>query len=298
MIVIILRTFRSAITALQAIYTMRTRNITAHLLCICALLLSQPLSAAVQRVISLAPHTTELAYAAGLGGSMIAASAYSDYPPEAKQLEQVASWQGINLERLLALKPDLVLAWRGGNPQRVLEQIASLGIPIFYSDPRYIDDIADDLENLAQYSPHPEMAKNAAHELRVEVARLKQRYTTVHPVRVFMQFGTQPLFTASKNTLQSDVLALCGATNVFADSPAPWPQVSREQVLMRKPQAIVIAGDEKQTGNVIKFWSPQMKVPVIAVPEDWLNRSGPRIVLAARQLCHQLSQVTLPPESH
>lgn len=264
---------------------------------LCALLLSPTLFAAAQRVISLAPHTTELAYAAGLSDSLIAVSDYSDYPPAAKQLEHVASWQGINLERLLALKPDLVLAWRGGNPQRVLDQIAAFGIPVFYSDPRHVDDIADDLDNLAQYSPHPQTAASAARELRAEAARLKQRYATVHPVRVFMQFGTQPLFTASQATLQSDVLALCGATNIFADSPVPWPQVSREQVLTRKPQAIVVAGDEQLAQNVKKFWAPQLNVPVIAIPEDWFNRSGPRIILAARQLCRQLSLPASPPES-
>lgn len=95
-------------------------------------------ASAAQRVISLAPSTTELAYAAGMGNTLLAVSAYSDYPPAAKQLEQVASWQGINLERILALKPDLVLAWRGGNPQRVLDQLASFGIPIFMQMPKIL----------------------------------------------------------------------------------------------------------------------------------------------------------------
>ncbi|MDW6156830.1 ABC transporter substrate-binding protein, partial [Klebsiella pneumoniae] len=91
---------------------------------------------------SLAPNATELAYAAGMGEVLVAASAYSDYPPQAAKLEQVASWQGINLERVLALKPDLILAWRGGNPQRVLDQIAAFGIPIFYADADNLGGIA------------------------------------------------------------------------------------------------------------------------------------------------------------
>ena len=90
---------------------------------------------AADRIISLAPHTTELAYAAGLGNKLVAASAWSNYPEEAKNLEKVASWQGINLEKVIALKPDLILAWRGSNPQRILDQLANLGIPIFYSNP-------------------------------------------------------------------------------------------------------------------------------------------------------------------
>ncbi|MDE9484292.1 helical backbone metal receptor, partial [Xenorhabdus bovienii] len=117
---------------------------------------SAPLYAAASRVISLAPSTTELAYAAGLGDQLIAVSAYSDYPEAAKNLEQVADWQGINVERIIALKPDLILAWRGGNPQRPLEQLAALGIPIFYSDVKKVEDVAAELERLADYSPSPD----------------------------------------------------------------------------------------------------------------------------------------------
>lgn len=248
-------------------------------------------ASAAQRVISLAPSTTELAYAAGMGDTLLAVSAYSDYPPAAKQLEQVASWQGINLERILALKPDLVLAWRGGNPQRVLDQLASFGIPIFYADAKNIDEIAQSLDALAQYSPHPEQAHQAAASLRQQVDELKTRYASNSPRPVLLQFGTQPLFTSSAATLQSQVLSLCGAENIFADSPVPWPQVSREQVLVRKPQAIVISGNAQQIANVKAFWGPQLDVPVIALEEDWFNRAGPRIMLAAQSLCGQLAEI-------
>lgn len=256
------------------------------------LLLCLPLFAA-DRVISLSPHTTEMAYAAGLGDKMVAASAYSDYPPVAEKLEKVASWQGINLERILALKPDLILAWRGGNPQRVLDQLSGFGIPIFYSDPKTIDGIADDLDRLAAYSPTPQIAHDAASHFRDQVKVLREKYHRPHSSRVLMQFGTQPLFTTSKATIQSDLLSLCGATNIFADSPVPWPQVSREQVIMRKPQVIVVSGSQKQAETVKQFWKPQLNVPVIAINEDWLNRSGPRIILAARALCEQLDTLSV-----
>ncbi|MFA1239370.1 vitamin B12 ABC transporter substrate-binding protein BtuF [Serratia odorifera] len=255
-----------------------------------ALALVLPASAA-QRVISLAPNTTELAYAAGMGDSLLAVSAFSDYPPQAKKLEQVASWQGINLERVLALKPDLILAWRGGNPQRVLDQLASFGIPIFYADAKNIDDIAQSLDDLARYSPHPLQAHQAAELIRRQTAQLKARYASNQPRRVLLQFGTQPLFTSSGATLQSQVLSLCGAENLFADSRMPWPQISREQVLARKPQAVVITGGARQVASVKAFWAPQLQVPVIALNEDWFNRAGPRIMLAAQQLCSQLAEI-------
>lgn len=246
---------------------------------------------AAQRVISLAPNATELAYAAGMGEVLVAASAYSDYPPQAARLEQVASWQGINLERVLALKPDLILAWRGGNPQRVLDQLAAFGIPIFYADADNLEGIASLLDKLAQYSPHPDQAHQAAAGLRRQFAALRQQYADNPPRRVLLQFGTQPLFTSSGATLQSQVLALCGAQNVFADSRTPWPQISREQVLARQPQAIVITGGAKEAANVKAFWAPQLQVPVIALNEDWFNRGGPRLLLAAQQLCRQLAEI-------
>ncbi|MEE3663804.1 vitamin B12 ABC transporter substrate-binding protein BtuF [Brenneria sp. g21c3] len=244
-----------------------------------------------QRVISLAPHATELAYAAGMGTQLAAVSSWSDYPPEARKLEQVASWQGINLERILTLKPDLILAWREGNPQRPLEQLANFGIPVVYLDAKTLDDIPAMLKTLAQYSSHPEQAEQNAAALRRQLAELQSRYADNHPLRVFMQFGAHPLFTSAKGTLQSQVVSLCGAQNIFSDSTVPWPQVSREQVLMRKPQAIIISGSADDIAATQAFWQPQLSVPTIAVNEDWFNRSGPRLLLAAQQICRQLAEL-------
>lgn len=246
---------------------------------------------AAERVISLSPSTTEMAYAAGLGDKLVAVSAYSDYPEAAKKLEHVASWQGINVERILALKPDLILAWRGGNPQRPLDQLATFGIPIFYSDPVNIDQIADDLDKLVQYSPYPEQAHQAAQQLRQGVSELRSHNTRNQPLRTFLQFGTQPLFTSSGHTLQSEVVSLCGGENIFAGSRVPWPQVSREQVMVRQPQVIVASGDRSQAENISAFWRPQLSVPIITLNEDWFNRAGPRILLAAKQLCQQMASL-------
>ncbi|MEI7355089.1 vitamin B12 ABC transporter substrate-binding protein BtuF [Pectobacterium versatile] len=267
---------------------------TVRFLCwLTGLLLCTAAYAIPQRVISLAPHATEMAYAAGMGEQLIAVSAWSDYPPEAKKLEQVASWQGINLERILALKPDLILAWREGNSQRPLEQIANFSIPIVYLDAKTVDDIPASLRQLATYSRHPEQAERAATNFQQEIGKLQhagERHNAT-PLRVFIQFGTQPLFTSSKATLQSQIVSLCGAENVFSDSPVPWPQVSREQVLRRQPQAIIVGGAPERISSVQAFWQPQLAVPVITVNEDWFSRSGPRLLLAAQQICSQLAEL-------
>lgn len=242
------------------------------------------------RVISLSPANTELAYAAGLGDSLIAVSAYSDYPDEAKNLEQVSDWQGLNIEKIIALKPDLVLAWRGGNPQRPLDQLASLGIPIVYFDPQGIESVINAVEQLRQYSPKPEIATQSVSAMRKQLEQLIHRYAKPDSSQkqVFIQLGTQPLFSAGNKTLQNDVVSLCGGKNIFKNSTVQWPQVSREQVLARKPDVIVITGSQQQQETIQQFWKSQLAVPIIRLNEDWFHRAGPRVLLAAQSLCEQL----------
>ena len=250
------------------------------------LLIGNSLFAAAPRVITLAPHLTELAFAAGI--TPVAVSAYSDYPAQAKTLEQVANWQGIKVERILLLKPDVVLAWRGGNPQRQIEQLQRLGIKVEWIEPQTLDQMIDALAALQQWSPQPQQAVAAARALRAQEESLRKHYQQQTPIPLFLQFGQQPLFTAARNTLQNEVITLCGGKNIFADSSVSWPQVSREQVLARHPQAIVIGGDPQQAANIATFWQPQLAVPVIAINDDWLSRPGPRMLLAAKQLCEDL----------
>ncbi|MEK2483385.1 vitamin B12 ABC transporter substrate-binding protein BtuF [Providencia stuartii] len=242
------------------------------------------------RVISLSPANTELAYAAGLGESLIAVSAYSDYPAEAKQLEQVSDWQGLNVERIVALKPDLILAWRGGNPQRPLDQLAALGIPIIYFDPQSVEGVISAIEQLAKYSPQPQIAQQSVLSMREQLNQLKQRYAKQErpKKRVFIQLGTHPLFSTGSNTIQNDIVSMCGGENIFANSAVPWPQVSREQVIARQPEMIVMTGTETQETAVRQFWQTQLSIPIIRLNEDWFHRAGPRVVLAAQSLCEQL----------
>jgi len=250
------------------------------------LLFCGSLFAAPPRVISLAPHLTEMAFAAGI--TPVAVSAWSDYPPAAKALEQVANWQGVKVERILALKPDVVLAWRGGNPQRQIDQLQRLGARVEWLDPGSLDEMADAVASLQRWSPHPQQAQETAQQLKQQANSLRARYAALPAVPLFLQFGQQPLFTAARDTLQNDIITLCAGKNIFADSRVSWPQVSREQVLMRHPQAIVVAGDAAQAQSVARFWQPQLTVPVIAIEDDWISRPGPRMLLAAKRLCAAL----------
>lgn len=174
---------------------------------------------AAPRVITLSPANTELAFAAGI--TPVGVSSYSDYPPEAAKIEQVSSWQGMNLERIVALKPDLVLAWRGGNAERQVNQLSSLGIKVIWVETSTIEEIIATLRQLAQWSPQPEKARQAAQKMQDAYQALKTRYASGPKKRVFLQFGANPLFTTSKGSIQDQVLTLCGGENIFAASRVP-----------------------------------------------------------------------------
>ncbi|MCS2151812.1 vitamin B12 ABC transporter substrate-binding protein BtuF [Scandinavium goeteborgense] len=255
-----------------------------------ALLLTLPAwLIAAPRVVTLSPANTELAFAAGI--TPVGVSSFSDYPPQASDIEQIASWQGMNLERIVALKPDVVLAWRGGNAERQVNQLSALGIKVMWVDTGSVEHIADALQQLAVWSPTPDQAKQAAQSLRQEFAALKQEYAHRPKKSVFLQFGTNPLFTSNKDSIQNEVIEACGGTNIFATSRVPWPQVSREQVLARQPKLIVTAGSTAEVTKIQQYWGDQLKIPVIPVNSDWFERASPRIILAAKQLCTAMAQV-------
>lgn len=265
------------------------------LILVITFLATQHALADTQRIISLAPHATELAYAAGLGDKLIAVSEYSDYPEQAKELERVANYQGIKLERIVAMQPDLILVWPAGNPARELEKLEKLGFNLFYSQTKTLDDIAINIEKLSQYADDPSIGLNAAQEFRRGLAQLKQKYDTETPVRYFYQLSEKPIITLAQGSWPSEVFEFCGGENIFADSKAPYPQVSPEQVIVRQPQAIFTSEHAIKNGTMWHKW--QQELPAVSqhhvwsLTSDWLNRPTPRTLLAIQQVCKYLDQV-------
>lgn len=260
------------------------------------LLVSQSVLAnsAPQRIISLAPHATEIAFAAGLGDKLIAATDHSDYPEEAKALERVANYQGIKLERIVALQPDLIIAWPSGNPAKELDKLRKLGFEIYNSKTGTFEDIVHNLEQLSQYAEDPSIGMKAAADFRENLAQLKQRYTTDKPVRYFYQLSTKPIITVAKNSWPSEVFSFCGGTNIFVDSASPYPQVGEEQVIVRQPDVIFTSRHAVQDESLWQGWASQ--VPAVqhkhiwSLNSDWINRPTPRTVKAIEQVCDFFEQ--------
>ncbi|NAW61202.1 vitamin B12 ABC transporter substrate-binding protein BtuF [Vibrio sp. V31_P5A7T61] len=261
------------------------------------LLLSWPFCtlSAAERIISLAPHATELVFAAGLGDKLIAVSDYSDYPESAKTLPRVANYQGINIERILTLQPDLVIVWPEGNAMREVEKLARLGIPLFYSHPKTLTDIADDIEKLSQYASDPTRGMQAANQFRQQLTQLEQKYAHLDGVRYFYQLSEKPIITLAQGSWPSEIFAFCGGVNIFQHSPSPYPQVSIEQVLLAKPEVIFTSEQAMAQGTMWQRWKNQVpavkKRQITSLNADWLNRQTPRSLLAIEQVCNYFSQI-------
>ncbi len=246
------------------------------------------------RIVSLAPHATELLFAAGAGAYVVAVSEHSDYPPPARALPRVGGGGSLDLERILALRPDLVVAWQSGNGQ-VPEQLQRLGLAVFLSEPRRIDDIATSLERLGRLAGSDIVAARAARHFREQVETLRSRYAGRRRLRVFYQVWDRPLMTVNGRHMISAWLRLCGAENIFSDLPELAPTVSLEAVVAADPDAIV-AGAGK-SGNPLVEWKrwPGLGAVrlghLLTVPADELERQTPRAVEGARVLCEKLDAV-------
>jgi iron complex transport system substrate-binding protein len=256
------------------------------------------LAAPAQRVISLAPHVTELIYAAGGGAKLVGAVSYSDYPPEAKQVPRVGNNKALDLERIVALKPDLIVVWRHGNAQAELERLRELHIPLFFSEPHQLDDVAATLTRLGTLLGTSNTADAAASAYRQDIARLRTRYADRPPVSVFYQVWDQPLMTLNGTHMISDVIALCGGRNVFAKLAPLVPTVSTEAVLAANPEAIVTASAGATTPDAplpqLAKWRawPSLKAAarnnLFAIDGDLIDRPAPRIAQGAAELCEDL----------
>jgi iron complex transport system substrate-binding protein len=254
------------------------------------------LAAPAQRIVSLAPHLTELLFAAGAGAKVVAASDYSDYPEAAKQLPRVANSGAIDLERILALRPDLVIAWRLSATAQTLDRLQGLGVPVFYSEPHRLAEIPDAMEALGVLAGTEGVARPAAGQLRATLERLRADYRGRRVLNVFYQITERPLMTVNGQQFISDALSLCGARNLFADLPIIAPTVSPESVLAADPDAIIAARHDLSDIAWQAYWArfgtlrAAQLGNLITVRSDQMHRHGPRALPATEELCRLIDQ--------
>jgi iron complex transport system substrate-binding protein len=252
------------------------------------------LAAPASRIVSLSPHLTELLYAAGAGARLVGAVEFSDFPAEARALPRVGSDARIDLEAVLALRPDLVIAWPNAGSLRAVERLAGLGLPVFRSEPRELDDIARTLQRLGRLAGSQAQAEAAAAAFRARAADLEKRYAARRKVRVFYQIWDRPLLTVNGAHIISKVIGLCGGENVFAALPLLVPEVDREAVLRANPEAIVASGSNDAQPQWLEMWkgfpglAAAARGQLYAIPADLIQRHTPRLLDGAGRLCGML----------
>ncbi|MDD5248728.1 MAG: cobalamin-binding protein [Rhodocyclaceae bacterium] len=252
------------------------------------------LRAPARRIVSLAPHITELLFAAGAGARIIGTVDYSDYPDAAKRIARVGGYAQIDLETVAALKPDLVIAWASGNPPAAIAKLRALGVPVFVNEPDRILDVARSIEQFGQLAGTTAVAVDAAAAFRARYASLAERYAKRPKLRVFYQIWKEPLMTINGKQIISDAIRLCGGDNVFADLPALAPTVSVEAVLAANPDVIVASGMGESRPEWLDDWRRWPALAAVAkgnlyfVPPELIQRHTPRVLDGAERLCADL----------
>ena len=258
-----------------------------------AALLSAVTAAAERpRIVSLAPNLTEIAYAAGAGSALVGTVEYSDYPAAARGLPRVGDGWRIDLEQVLALRPDIVLAWSSGTPVRTIEQLRDAGLRVVEIPTFRLADVPAALRLVGELAGSRAVAEAAAARFDAEMQRLRRQHAGAAPVRVFIEIDDEPLFTVNGRHIISEVVGLCGGSNVFAGLPQIAPRVDVEAVLASDPDAILSTDDTIADPRAQWLAWPQLRAvrlgTIYSLPSDTVTRASPRLAQGAADLCAAL----------
>ena len=252
------------------------------------------LDEAAVRIISLAPSLTELLYAAGAGSKIVGVVEYSDYPEEAKSLPIIGRHDLLDMERILLLEPDLIVAWQSGNPRASVNRLRELGLTVYIAEPKSLASIPSHMRRLATLAGTEAHAASVIQDFEAQLDALSTTYSHKSLVRTFYQVWDRPLISAGGNELINDIIQLCGGVNIFADIKLVAPKVSVESVLIRDPQAIVASGMDIERPEWLDEWLSWEQLSAVAsdslffVPPELLQRHTPRALQGARTMCEQI----------
>jgi iron complex transport system substrate-binding protein len=254
------------------------------------------LAAPAQRIVTLAPHLTEIVFAADAGAKLVGVARYSDHPQAALRLPLIGDAAQVEAERVLALKPDLVLAWRSGNPAAEVARLEQLGLAVFVTEPAQLTDIPRLLRAVGALAGTTAAAARESEKFINKIKYLRKTHQDSPPLRVFYEIWHRPLLTVNGRHMISDVIALCGGVNVFADAPALTPTVSAESVLAARPEVIIGGASAVTPEAFAAQWrghpvASLRELPVFHVPPDLIQRATPRIAEGAQAVCDALARV-------
>lgn len=249
----------------------------------------------VARVISLAPSSTEIVYALGAGDLLVGADRYSDYPPAARRLDKVGGNLDPSLERVVALRPDVVLTAASANGQRLVDTLSRLGLPVYVSRATALDGVLDDVRRLGEVVGRAQAGAELAAGLRRRLDVVAERASKRPTVRVLVMVQSDPLIVAGPGSYLDDMLRIAGGVNVAADSKLPFPNYSVERVLAEAPEVVIVGTEPDQDAAQTAVTLARLEARLTALPAvrahrvhpvdgDLLFRPGPRVVDGTERL--------------
>ena len=246
------------------------------------------------RIVALAPHIVENLFAIGAGDNIVGTVDYADYPYEAKNIARIGGYYGISLEKLLALKPDLVIAWKSGNQQEDIAQIERLGIKVHLSNPTTIEAVQTELLTLGKLTGYEKQSQQVAKAFKQKLTAIIKNQQGKQPISGFYQLWAEPMMTIGESTWIGQLVNTCHVNNVFANSTTPYPQISIENVIVTKPQIIIIPDEKSNTPQPNVNWQAWPEVPAVTnnqfirVNADLLHRFTPRMLDGLADMCDKI----------
>lgn len=279
------------------------RTIVYHLLISISLVVSASATMADQqqakRIIALSPHSVELLFALGVGNRIVATTEHADYPKAALSIERIGGYHGLQIERIVELKPDLIVAWQGGNREQDLDKLESLGLNVYRSETKNLFGILDELNALAKKTGTESRSRALELEFKQAFKHLKQQYQPVSSVSFFYQLWQQPLRTMASGSWINEIFEVCGGHNIINSESglSDYPQVSLESVILEAPQAIFIPSDHGSYSQAGDLWKKWPQIPAVKqnniffIDGDLLHRFSLRVMDGAKEVCNKLDQV-------
>jgi vitamin B12 transport system substrate-binding protein len=216
-----------------------------------------------QRIIALAPHIVESLYAIGAGEQIIGTTAHADYPKAAENILRVGNYARLQIEKIIQLKPDVIIAWKTGNPMDDLARLEKYQLKVVYSHPQTLEDVANELIMLGKITGREAVANSVAKKYLLNLQKIKQKYATQNKVRVFYELWSRPLRTVANKAWPQQQIELCGASNPFADAQDDYPSVGLEQVLVTLPQVVIQPGQHSADSPDGLNWPQWQHIPAV-----------------------------------
>lgn len=250
-----------------------------------------------RRIVSLAPHLTEIMFHLGIGDKIVGTVRFSDFPEQARDIPKVGDAFAVSVEAIVGLNPDLVVAWSSGGTNDAMKKIKSLGIPVYFSEPKTLADVAKSASRIARLAGRDESGRDAERQFLARLEKLQRSRNEGNRPRVFFQISTRDLYTINGNHLIGQAISHCGGDNIFGLSKIPVPRVSNESVLVAAPEVIVFSKGLSEGNNWKQRWLKFKNIPAVTegrlfeISADLITRPGFRMLAGIEQMCKIINEV-------